>query len=180
MSYFDWADWSGIPEVLNEEVAPSVPCDGLVIIDDSSPSFVPASKEALVPEIDHDALFECPDAVLSEDDASSSSGSLETVHSTPSKQVSFSTVEVREYCLTVGDHPLCRDGMPITLDWKYNEETTFVNVPYESRNRNQGGFPRRLDYNERLARLQCVTGLTEKHMLVIQNHRVWSRKDKAL
>ena len=33
------------------------------------------------------------------------------------KQVSFSTVQVREYAVTVGDHPCCQSGVPLALDW---------------------------------------------------------------
>jgi hypothetical protein len=160
---------------------PPLPCDGLVIINDSTLELPRKLKHAVVPDIDHDSLFECPDVVLSEDDASSASASSSGKGSVQSlKRVSFSTVEVREYSLTVGDHPFCRDGLPITLDWEFNEKCTVIPVPRESRKRNKDGFPRRLDYQERLLRLQCVTGIVEKHMLLIQNHRVWSRKDKSL
>lgn len=156
---------------------PPLPCDGLVIIDDSTIELPRKLKHSEVPDIDHDSLFECPDIVLSEDDASSSSDSSS---GKGLKRVSFSNVEVREYSVTIGDHPFCRDGLPITLDWKFNEKSTVFPVPRESRKRNADGFPRRLDYQERLSRLQCVTGITDKHMLLIQNHRVWSRKEKGL
>lgn len=33
--------------------------------------------------------------------------------------VQFSTVQVREYALTIGDHPYCRSGCPLSLDWDY-------------------------------------------------------------
>mmetsp|Transcript_5861 Transcript_5861/g.8437 ORF Transcript_5861/g.8437 Transcript_5861/m.8437 type:complete len:202 (+) Transcript_5861:61-666(+) len=36
-----------------------------------------------------------------------------------SSSVSFSCVEIREYDLTLGDHPSCSYGPPISLDWKY-------------------------------------------------------------
>mmetsp|Transcript_14263 Transcript_14263/g.23619 ORF Transcript_14263/g.23619 Transcript_14263/m.23619 type:complete len:183 (-) Transcript_14263:173-721(-) len=182
MSYFDWAEWGDSPR-LRSEVS-SLPCDGIVVIDDSSPiSMITGMKQPLDPDMERDSLFECPDAVLSEDDASSSSDSSSIKEIEPSaqlKRVCFSTVEVREYSLTIGDHPLCRDGLPITLDWKYNEESTFLNIPYENRTLKQDSFPKRLDYDERLARLQRVTGITENHMLLIQNHRMWSRKDKEM
>ncbi len=35
------------------------------------------------------------------------------------KQVNFSTVVVRDYEVTLGDHPCCSYGPPITLDWDY-------------------------------------------------------------
>lgn len=33
--------------------------------------------------------------------------------------VSFASVEIREYGLTLGDHPECRTGPPLALDWEY-------------------------------------------------------------
>uniref|UniRef100_A0A7S4T6P9 Uncharacterized protein n=1 Tax=Ditylum brightwellii TaxID=49249 RepID=A0A7S4T6P9_9STRA len=47
----------------------------------------------------------------------------------PSKSVSFSYVEVREYSLTLGDHPDCSDGPPISLDWSYTNQKR-VNLDY--------------------------------------------------
>mmetsp|Transcript_27433 Transcript_27433/g.46693 ORF Transcript_27433/g.46693 Transcript_27433/m.46693 type:complete len:261 (-) Transcript_27433:314-1096(-) len=34
--------------------------------------------------------------------------------------VSFRSVAVREYDRTIGDHPSCRSGPPISLDWSYS------------------------------------------------------------
>lgn len=34
-------------------------------------------------------------------------------------KVQFTTVEVRSYNVTIGDHPCCTVGCPITLDWDY-------------------------------------------------------------
>jgi len=36
--------------------------------------------------------------------------------------VRFSTVEVREYDMLLGDHPFCEDGLALTLDWTYHPE----------------------------------------------------------
>mmetsp|Transcript_7033 Transcript_7033/g.15238 ORF Transcript_7033/g.15238 Transcript_7033/m.15238 type:complete len:171 (-) Transcript_7033:577-1089(-) len=35
------------------------------------------------------------------------------------RQVSFSTVEIRKYPLTMGDNPSCNYGPPTTLQWNY-------------------------------------------------------------
>lgn len=35
------------------------------------------------------------------------------------KNVRFSTIEIRLFDRTIGDHPSCSDGVPITLDWNY-------------------------------------------------------------
>jgi hypothetical protein len=48
------------------------------------------------------------------------------------KHVGFANVHVREYAVTVGDHPCCSMGYPLTLDWQYDEaQTTSVDV-YEA------------------------------------------------
>lgn len=53
----------------------------------------------------------------------------ESLHSTygsegsPSANIRFDDIEIREYCRTVGDHPSCSSGPPVTLDWKYNPNT---------------------------------------------------------
>ena len=36
------------------------------------------------------------------------------------KSVSFAKVEVREYTVTIGDHPYCVNGCPLSLDWDYS------------------------------------------------------------
>lgn len=37
------------------------------------------------------------------------------------RQVSFTDVTIREYKLTIGDHPCCQYGPPTGLDWDYEE-----------------------------------------------------------
>ena len=44
------------------------------------------------------------------------------------KHVSFSTIEIREYRVIVGDHPSCENGLPLSLDWCHNPETVIMNV----------------------------------------------------
>jgi hypothetical protein len=39
----------------------------------------------------------------------------------PRKSIGFSSVEIREYAVTVGDHPDCSKGHAVTLDWTYEE-----------------------------------------------------------
>lgn len=40
---------------------------------------------------------------------------------TSSRQVKFNAIEIREYPMTLGDHPNCSYGPPVTLDWDYEE-----------------------------------------------------------
>lgn len=44
------------------------------------------------------------------------------------KSVSFSSLQIRSYSVTVGDHPCCTAGLPLTLDWDYTEEVSEFTV----------------------------------------------------
>jgi len=55
----------------------------------------------------------------------SSSSSLQDL---PRKKVRFSSAEIREYDMIVGDHPGCASGLPVALDWKYNPNSTIVDL----------------------------------------------------
>lgn len=73
----------------------------------------------------------------------------------PPKTVSFAhVVEVREYAVTIGDHPLCMDGLPLTLDWEHAEESFVLDIDECSQERrSRYALPRRMSYNERRERL---------------------------
>lgn len=45
--------------------------------------------------------------------------------------VSFATIHVRDYALTVGDNPACRYGAPVSLDWSYAEHAALAVDRYE-------------------------------------------------
>lgn len=191
-------NWSDFPRLLSEVSAFSG--DELVVMDASSwrPTTPPVSKCISLVD-DYDMLFACPDAVVSNDDGSFSSSeassSSKTTNSSaspprsprPSKRVSFSTVEIREYGLTIGVHPCCRDGLPIMLDWKYVEKSTILDVelvwkirenrvPHRSSSKK---CVRRLDYYERLQRLQQVTDFCLDKYRLKPPRRSKSRKDKV-
>ena len=75
--------------------------------------------------------------------------------------VQFSHVRIREYAVTIGDNPCCSYGVPISLDWDYEDEGRDIPIDvYESqyvipRNTMRRGTRRSLvlTYNERRARL---------------------------
>lgn len=52
--------------------------------------------------------------------AGSKKNSTEVVEPHIATKVQFSTIEIRSYNVTIGDHPCCTVGCPITLDWDYN------------------------------------------------------------
>lgn len=58
--------------------------------------------------------------------SSSSEGNLQR-----QRTASFSTLEIREYAITLGDNPGGVQGPPISLDWEYDGEQTQV-IPLET------------------------------------------------
>lgn len=93
------------------------------------------------------------------------------------KRVRFSNVEIREYSLTVGDHPMCEDGLALSLDWSYVPETTVKNiVDVEKEKESSTGSdccssplsspsspPKRLGYLDRKLRLQQASSEKDEY-----------------
>lgn len=75
------------------------------------------------------------------------------------KRVSFSNVEVREYGCTVGDHPMCSDGLPISLDWSH-EHTKIIDIECSRERTSFYRFPPRLSYDDRKRRIFGDEGRT--------------------
>ena len=42
------------------------------------------------------------------------------------RSISFTTLEISEYPVTVGDNPAVPNGVPLQLDWEHNSESTQV------------------------------------------------------
>jgi hypothetical protein len=72
-----------------------------------------------------------------------------------------SLVEVREYSMTIGDHPCCGDGLPLTLDWAYSPECIYWDIETSRERSRAYQMPRRLDYTEKRARLFEVGEYTD-------------------
>ena len=72
------------------------------------------------------------------------------------RRVSFHKIEVREYSVTVGDHPLCRDGLPLELDWAHGPSTE-INMMCSRQRETKYQMPRRLSYEEKRNRLINTT-----------------------
>jgi hypothetical protein len=78
------------------------------------------------------------------------------------KHVRFSTVEIREYDMIVGDHPCCSAGLPLSLDWKYNP------VPIIQQAKDFSGTkrpPQKLSLLERMHLLKKFYSSTELWMV---------------
>lgn len=66
------------------------------------------------------------------------------------RNISFSTLEVRQYDLTLGDNPGCSEGPPVSLDWKYEQSDVLDIEEYESiRHPRRCKGDLRLDHNTR-------------------------------
>jgi len=59
------------------------------------------------------------------DDSDTISMSSSDSYELEEKMVRFGSVEVREYEVTQGDHPFCKDGLALSLDWNYREAGSF-------------------------------------------------------
>jgi hypothetical protein len=90
----------------------------------------------------------------------------------PRKSVNFSSVEVREYGLVLGDSPDIDNGFPLMLDWKYNRDTKIFPVDEhqqqaEALNRNP---IEELDPHQRRLRLRSM-GFSEAELRVAERRR---------
>ena len=54
---------------------------------------------------------------------------------------------------TKGDHPLCSDNLPLSLDWDYSENEKVKNIENSSERTSRYVFPKRLSYEDRKKRL---------------------------
>lgn len=83
------------------------------------------------------------------------------------KSVSFNRfLEIREHALIIGDHPLCKDALPLSLDWKHGEtelmdlsEHEMVRSTYR-----RSGNQMKLSYFERKNMLRNISGMSEADM----------------
>ena len=82
--------------------------------------------------------------------------------------VSFSNLQIREYDVTLGDHPSCSFGPPVSLGWDYQDAHVVPLEKYEKARSNK--FPRRkspqlrLSYNVRKYLLLKTAGYTKAEL----------------
>mmetsp|Transcript_38980 Transcript_38980/g.44470 ORF Transcript_38980/g.44470 Transcript_38980/m.44470 type:complete len:207 (-) Transcript_38980:123-743(-) len=82
-----------------------------------SSSKVKAGVQAWCPDLN--SLMVTLNLVDDENDTLSMS-STES-HEILKKTVRFGTIDVREYAVIQGDHPFCKDGLALSLDWQYRQ-----------------------------------------------------------
>jgi hypothetical protein len=66
------------------------------------------------------------------DSSSGSSSESESDGSATRRNIKFESVKVREYNVTIGDHPNCYSGAPVQLDWDYDELSACDIEEYEN------------------------------------------------
>jgi hypothetical protein len=119
-----------------------------------------------------------PDAAESSDSSSESDYGDDSVEEIGTK-VTFGHVQIREYSLTVGDHPKAR-AYPVALDWKYIEHDTYDVDSFEQnirrRNWPQKGRaarrPPRLTSAQRFSRISLVSGKSDSYLYKLEQKRV--------
>jgi hypothetical protein len=80
-----------------------------------------------------------------------------------SRRVSFcQVVEVREHAITIGDHPCCWDGLPLTLDWRHSEANYLLDLECSQERIAKYALPRRLSYEQRRQRLFTVNDFSQQ------------------
>lgn len=79
------------------------------------------------------------------------------------KSVSFSSLEIREYEVVIGDHPCCTRGVPLSLGWEYHEGGRLNVDDYE-----EGRSPRRSRFDLRTSseeRCEILSDVATQHDL---------------
>jgi len=93
-------------------------------LDDSTPRLSPSSSpsEFMKSESGDNARASNADSAAGIDSSSSRHSGSCSSNKMRRNSVSFHSVDVREYDRTVGDHPSCRSGPPLSLDWSYSKK----------------------------------------------------------
>ena len=96
-------------------------------------------------------------------------------------KVAFSTVSVRQYAITIGDHPCCSTGYPLCLDWQYD---VLPDQSLDSFEANHGQRRSRLDlittYEERKTRLEeCCSQNAKRLNRRLERHKCRNRNVAA-
>jgi hypothetical protein len=126
------------------------------------------------------ALLWNPCGMLQDEEPPKIKSALKRGPSCTKRNVSFQGLEIREYDLTLGDHPSASTGPPIQLDWEYKSQHKIDNLEeYEKarsprRNRKQLRMP----YQERERILFDEKKFSETEVLNAWNEAVKVRKQR--
>jgi hypothetical protein len=105
------------------------------------------------------------------------------------KRVTFQHVDIRMYRRILIDHPECKDGLALGLDWKHTERTTRISIElFEQIRKKQGRGKKsieKLSFHERKTILILIGGYREEilrdiiHGRSIHSYNLNSTKAKA-
>ena len=86
---------------------------------------------------------------------------------TSPRSLRFSTVQIREYDVVIGDHPSCTEGLSLAIGWNYNQEQLQKIEYYEaSRKERRPSADLMLSAKERWRKLANDGGYTEKELFL--------------
>jgi len=157
----DGTDWKSFP-----------PLKESLVDDDQQEGEHPSSLDALHSEVAEACLSLRREISTNSTSTTTSTNSTSTTTSTNTtstsasgKSVSFSTVNIREHKVIVGDHPCTTGPLPLSLGWAHAEHSRVVDVDtYEtvrsSHRRCLSDI--QLSFHDRKTILKNVGGLTER------------------
>jgi hypothetical protein len=93
------------------------------------------------------------------------------------RSVRFGNVQVQEYSVTLGDHPLC-DNYPLTLDWQHTEAIEYELDWYEETKRNGAWYVP--TGRSRMLQLESVTGVDRSVWRWREGRRLQKAKQQKL
>lgn len=83
-------------------------------------------------------LRETPLEIMKDDNVRTTDLKITTTEPSVKKSISFSTVEIREYNIVIGDNPSVSRGAPVGLGWKYVSSSPINVDEYEFTRMSEG------------------------------------------
>jgi hypothetical protein len=94
------------------------------------------------------------------------------------KTVSFGNVQVQQYSATLGDHPCCEHGYPISLDWAHTEPKEY-DLDWYDETRSTGECAE-LSVEQRVERIAKVAGISLEDVQKQERTRLWKVQAEEL
>ena len=170
---FDWSDFpllgSQQDEVMSESSIAISPL-AMVVDDSGCSSSSVCDENKQLPRLAQSVTSSFNSSSSSSIDTTDKQDEMKYNKKRHTKKVSWdSNFDVRTYSLIVGDHPCCRDALPIQLGWEYidEEKSQFSVDEYDTsriHRKRQNYQPKRLSYMERKYLLQSVSGWNEQEL----------------
>jgi len=143
----------------------------------SSSSYV--SCEESPDSIDSICYTEDSDDLPQEKDERNHSNSSSSSRRRRSVSFAKKVAEVREYSLTVGDHPLCFDGLPLSLDWDHSNVLLFQDIQQSRERTARYEPPKRLSFDERRQKLFVGTSAAASSAAAGSHPQIGSSAEQA-